>query len=160
MLFLVKVNQSRTLTNTNPEGTAWDRLNKTPTLASSRREIFHHDPQVIKGTWAMKRSVGALRKCKAQQGGSMWALLLWRNFSEILIRTQMPAMALWGVRKAGHWTWKICDKSSDPQRSLEQATAILGTKANKEAHGTATLCGHHVGLKLLWPFMIHFNGSP
>ncbi|XP_015750288.1 PREDICTED: uncharacterized protein C1orf194 homolog, partial [Acropora digitifera] len=56
---LVKVNESRTLTNTNPEGTAWDRLNKTPTLASSRREIFHHDPQapndsldfVIKSTY-------------------------------------------------------------------------------------------------------------
>lgn len=28
------------------EGTPWDRLNKTATLASSRREVFHYDPQV------------------------------------------------------------------------------------------------------------------
>jgi len=35
------------LTQTSREGTPWDRLNKTATLASSRREIFHHDPQVV-----------------------------------------------------------------------------------------------------------------
>ena len=35
------------MTQTSGEGTPWDRLNKTATLASSRREIFHHDPQVV-----------------------------------------------------------------------------------------------------------------
>ena len=35
------------MTQTSSEGTPWDRLNKTATLASSRREIFHHDPQVV-----------------------------------------------------------------------------------------------------------------
>ncbi|XP_073229872.1 protein CFAP276-like [Porites lutea] len=46
-------------TGTSQEGSPWDRLNRTATLASSRREIFHHDPQapndsldfVIKSTY-------------------------------------------------------------------------------------------------------------
>lgn len=54
-----QVKEKKTTTNTSPEGAAWDRLNKTATLASSRREIFHHDPQapndsldfVIKSTY-------------------------------------------------------------------------------------------------------------
>jgi len=41
------VKETGTLTQTSREGTPWDRLNKTATLASSRREIFHHDPQVV-----------------------------------------------------------------------------------------------------------------
>lgn len=43
----LQVKEKKTTTNTSPEGAAWDRLNKTATLASSRREIFHHDPQVV-----------------------------------------------------------------------------------------------------------------
>lgn len=30
----------------SPEGKPWDRLYRTATLSSSRREVFHHDPQV------------------------------------------------------------------------------------------------------------------
>lgn len=54
-----QVKEKGTLMQEGQEGTPWDRLNKTATLASSRREVFHYDPQapndsldfVIKSTY-------------------------------------------------------------------------------------------------------------
>lgn len=43
---VLKVKEKGTLMQEGQEGTPWDRLNKTATLASSRREVFHYDPQV------------------------------------------------------------------------------------------------------------------
>ena len=43
-------------TERSPEGKQWDRLYRTSTLSSSRREVFHHDPQVAES------SIGAYMK--------------------------------------------------------------------------------------------------
>ena len=63
--------------------------------------------------------------------------LQWRDLSD-----PIPTMNhfLWGVGRAGHWIGKIGDRGSDPQRSVQQTTAVMVTRVHMQAHGKARPC--------------------
>ena len=45
-MFLLQMQTNREPTHLAQKKDPWNRLNSTATLASARREIYHHDPKV------------------------------------------------------------------------------------------------------------------
>ena len=59
-------------------------------------------------------------------------------------------------RRPKQWSTSL-NWGSDPQRSAQETTAILATRAQMQAHGEASPCGHPTDMGDRWDYWLELN---